>query len=233
MRKSSRHPLKGKKVLLSRKPHPKLASGGFTLIEIIITLALLALLTGAVYSISSAALEATRATLNEQVAVRRLEAFLRVTRDAFANLPQQGRAYLRFTRAPSGAPVPEVVFEDTVGVFGVPSLGGGSLVLAARPRADGSRTFAMLRIPRDLQGRELERFMAEGAWIPLLPRVERVKWLFFANGQWREDWPPENGRPQAVRLQFDDLEMPGSSVDTQFWIPPLDTNNPAPPISTP
>jgi len=189
---------------------------------------ILALLTGAVYSITSAATETSRATMEEQLAVRRMEAFLKVTRDAFLNLPRGGKVQLRFAKSPTGAPVPEIVFEEAVGLFGIPSLGGGSLILAARPRADGSRTMSLLRVPKDVQGIDLENLEAGNSWIPLLPRVEMVKWSFFANGEWKDEWPPENGRPVSARLQMDYLDMAGSKIDSQFWIPPVSAAAPAP-----
>ncbi len=195
--------------------------GAFTLFEVILSLMILALLTGAVYSITSAAIETSRATMEEQVSVRRMEAFLKVTRDAFLNLPRAGKVQLRFSKSPTGAPVPEVAFEEAAGLFGIPSLGGGSLVLAARPRADGSRTMSLLRVPKDVQGPELESLKAGNSWVPLLPRVEKVKWSFFANGEWKDEWLPENGRPLAARLQMEYLDMAGSKIDCQFWIPPV------------
>ena len=194
---------------------------GFTLFEVILALAILAILTGAIYSVASAAIEASKATLAERSFSRRLESFLGVTRDAFLCLPREGRVHLRFARAPSGAPVPELIFEEAAGVFGIPSLGGGSLALSARPMADGSRTLSVIRIPKDTQGQKLQRLTASGAWIPLLPHVESVKWTFLTNGQWREEWLPESGRPLAARLQMKFLDMPGSKIDAQFWIPPL------------
>ena len=202
-------------------PNSKFSPSGFTLFEVILSLLILALLTGAVYSITSAATETSRATMEEQVAVRRMEAFLKVTRDAFLNLPREGKVHLQFSKSPAGAPIPEIVFEEAAGLFGIPSLGGGSLILAARPRADGSRTMSILRVPKDVQGIELENLKAGNSWIPLLPRVELVKWTFFANGEWKEEWLPENGRPLSVRLQMDYLDMAGSKIDGQFWIPPV------------
>jgi len=182
---------------------------------------ILALLTGAVYGIAAAATEATKATMSEQISVRRLEAFLKVTRDAFLDLPREGKVFLKFSKSATGAPVPELIFEESPGVFGIPSLGGGSLILAARPRADGSRTMSLLVTPRDLPPTDLDRLKSGGPWIPLLPRVERVKWSFLANGEWKDEWPPENGRPLVVRLQMEYLDMGGSMIDVQFWVPQL------------
>ena len=194
---------------------------GFTLFEVILALMILGLLSGAVYSITAAALESTKATLTEQAASRRLEAFVRITRDAFLNLPADAKLFLRFGKVSSGAPVPELVFSETTGTFGVSSLGGGSLILSARPRADGTRVFSILSVPADLQGIDYDRLMDQGAWIPLLPGVEKVSWLFWQQGEWVEEWPEGSTRPLSIRLRFEYIDLPGSIIDLQFWIPPL------------
>ena len=230
-----------------RKKRTRIAA--FTLFEVILALMILGLLSGAVYSITVAALESTKATLVEQAGSRRLEAFTRITRDAFLNLPAEAKLFLRFGKSSSGAPVPELVFSETTGTFGVASLGGGSLILSARPRADGTRVFSILRVPADLQGSDYDRLMEKGAWIPLLPGVEKVKWSFWRQGEWVEEWPEGRGRadgvvtrqgewvaewpegserPASVRLSFEYIDLPGSVIDLQFWIPPL-----APPQAAP
>jgi prepilin-type N-terminal cleavage/methylation domain-containing protein len=201
---------------------------GFTLFEVIMALMILGLLSGAVYSISSAALELSKSVMTEQTSARRLEAFLRITRDAFLNLPADAALSLRISKSSSGAPVPELVFAETSGTFGVPSLGGGSLILAARPRADGSRTFSILRVPGEIDASAMERLIAKGDWISLLPGVNRVAWFFFNGNEWVEEWPQGAGRPQLVRLQFSYDPMGATPIEVQFWIPPL-----APPQAPP
>ena len=214
----------------------KSGQAGFTLFEVIMALMILGLLSGAVYSISSAALEASKSVITEQTSARRLEAFLRITREAFLNLPADANLSLRISKSASGAPVPELVFAETSGTFGVPSLGGGSLILAARPRADGSRTFSILRVPGEIDASEMERMVTKGDWISLLPGVNRVAWFFFNGNEWIQEWPQGAGRPQLVRLQFSYDPMAESLIDVQFWIPPLappeqskkENNNPNP-----
>jgi prepilin-type N-terminal cleavage/methylation domain-containing protein len=194
---------------------------GFTLFEVIMALMILGLLSGAVYSIAKAALETSKSVMTEQSSARRLEAFLRITREGFLNLPADANLSLRISKASSGAPVPELVFAETSGTFGVSSLGGGSLILAARPRADGTRSFSILRVPEELDASAQERLIAKGDWVPLLPGVEKVVWFFFNGSEWVEEWPQGAGRPQMVRLQFSYEPMPGTTIDVQFWIPPL------------
>lgn len=207
---------------------PTKRRAGFTLFEVIMALMILGLLSGAVYSIAMAALETSKSVMAEQSSARRLEAFLRITREAFLNLPADANLSLRMSQSTSGAPVAELVFADTSGAFGVPSLGGGSLILAARPRADGSRTFSILRIPAEIDTSTMERLVAKGDWVPLLPKVSRVKWFFFNGNDWVEEWPQGGGRPQLVRLQFTYDPMGAAPIDVQFWIPPL-----APPQAPP
>jgi len=94
-----------------RKNRARIAA--FTLFEVILALMILGLLSGAVYSITVAALESTKATLVEQAGSRRLEAFVRITRDAFLNLPAEAELFLRFGKSSGGAQVPELVFSET------------------------------------------------------------------------------------------------------------------------
>jgi len=202
---------------------------GFSLFEVILALMILGLLSGAVYSITSAALESTKATMSEQRGARRLESFVRITRDAFLNLPSDASVFLRIAKSNTGAPMPEMVFADTSGTFGVASLGGGSMILSARPRADGTRAFSILRVPANVLGMDYDRLVEQGGWIPLLPGVEKVAWTFFQQGEWIEEWPEGAGRPQLVRLSFEYIEMPGSVIDLQFWVPPLAPPQQAPP----
>ncbi len=203
-------------------------SAGFTLFEVIMALMILGLLSGAVYSISLAALETSKSVISEQSSARRLEAFLRITREAFLNLPADANLSLRISKSSAGAPVPELIFAETSGTFGVPSLGGGSLILAARPRADGSRAFSILRVQAGLGTDEMERLNTKGDWISLLPEVTRVTWFFFNGNEWVEEWPEGAGRPQLVRLQFTYNPMAASLIDVQFWIPPLAPPQPMP-----
>jgi prepilin-type N-terminal cleavage/methylation domain-containing protein len=207
--------------------------GGFTLFEVILALMILGLLSGAVYTITSAALESTKATLVEQTGARRLEAFARITRDAFLNLPADAKIFLRMGKSSSGAPVPELIFSETTGTFGVASLGGGSLILSARPQADGTRVFSILRVPADIQGSEYDRLISQGTWIPLLPGVEKIVWSFRHDSEWVAEWPEGSERPESVRLQFQYIDLPGIVLNFQFWIPPLAAPQVAPPANEP
>lgn len=190
---------------------------GFTILEIILSMAVLALLTGAIYAISMAAMQATQETLEEQLTVRRLEGFLRITRDAFLNLPSNGSVYLDSSNSNG---IPDLFFENTNSLFGIPSLGGGILILSARTKPDGTRTFSILRLPKNVQGNDRDRLYQEGRWISLLPKVTKPHWSFFRNGEWLDEWPKGAGRPQLVRLEMT-LPALHDPIVATFYVPPI------------
>jgi len=43
--------------------------------------------------------------------------------------------------------------------------------------------FSILRVPADLQGNDYDRLMEQGAWIPLLPGVEKGEMVVLASGR--------------------------------------------------
>lgn len=189
----------------------------FTILEIILAMGVLALLSGAIYGISMAAMQATHETLNEEVTIRRLEGFLRITRDAFLNLPANGSVYLDTS---SGNNIPDLCFEKGSSLFGIPSLAGGTLILSARARPDGTRTLSVLRLPKNVQGTDRDRLYQQGNWITLLPKVIKPHWSFFRNGEWLDEWPQGAGRPQLARLEMN-LSSLHDPIVAIFYLPPL------------
>jgi hypothetical protein len=180
-------------------------------------MAVLALLAGAIYGISMAAMQATQETLEEQLTIRRLEGFLRITRDAFLNLPANGSIYLDSS---SGNGTPDLCFQNANSLFGIPSLGGGTLVLSARARPDGTRNFSILRLPKNAQGSDRDHLYQEGHWTSLLPKVIKPHWSFFRNGEWVDEWPQGAGRPKLVRLEMN-LRALHDPIVTIFYLPPI------------
>ncbi|HLB33549.1 MAG: hypothetical protein A3F67_06045 [Verrucomicrobia bacterium RIFCSPHIGHO2_12_FULL_41_10] len=197
---------------------PPSRKAAFTLLEIVLAMTIFGLLAGAIYTLSTASIHVTREILDEQLTVRRLEGFLTITRNAFLNLPAHGTISL--STEGNETAIPDLNFEHAASLFGLPSLGGGTLVLSARARNDGTRTFSILLLPKNLQGEDRDRYYQGEHWIPLLPKVNKPHWSFFRNGEWLEEWPQGTGRPQLARLQMEVLGI-NHSVDAIFYIPPI------------
>ncbi len=203
---------------ISRK-NPK----GFTLLEVVISMTIMALLAGCVYAIVSSAISASQTTMTQQLILRRLDAFLRVTRDAFLNLPAQGSVTLE--------PGQQLVIAKPQELFGQPSLAGGSLVMAARAQSDGTRTMTMLTIPANASDRQRAEALASRG-VPLLPKIRKPRWSFMTGSnnvlQWKEELPAGSPRPVLVRLQLEIDELP-HPLDAVFYIPPIAATPPPPP----
>ena len=213
---------------------------GFTLLEVVISMLILALLAGSVYAIVSSSLEASRTATDQQLVLRRLDAFLRITRDAFLNLPAEGSITLEIGRGRGGEPEQRLILGKPQGIFGLPSLAGGALVLASRAAADGTRTMTLLKIPANATDRERAEAL-EAPGVPLLPKLRKPQWSFKAaapNSDWKEELPAGSPRPVLARLSLEIDELP-EPIEAAFYLPPLgmppaSTNSSAPsPSPTP
>ena len=155
--------------------------------------------------------------MDEQLGARRLDAFLGVVRDTFLNLPPQGTVVLDIAKTPGGDTEPRLMLGKVQGILGMPSLAGGTAVLAARPRPDGTRTMVLLRIPPNADERQTAAALASRG-IPLLPKVRKPRWTFFQNGAWSDQFPSGSPRPQLVRFEAD-LDGIPHPVDAIFYLP--------------
>ena len=204
------------------------------MLEVVSSMGILALLAASVYAIVSSAIGAAQTTMEQQLVMRRLDAFLRVSREAFLNLPATGTLTLEIGRTKTGDTEQRLILSNPQGIFGLPSLAGGSLVLAAKPRSDGTRTMTLLKIPANASEQEREEAMAASG-VPLLPKLRKPRWSFkssVANSDWKEELPAGSPRPSLVRLQMQVDELP-DSIEAVFYVPPLGspptaTNSPSP-----
>lgn len=199
-------------------------TNGFTLLEVVLAMTILALLAGALYSISTAAIESTKEALVTQFTMRRLEGFLHLTRNAFLSLPANGTIYLNTDNAANNNGVPDLYFQNAIGLFGLASLAGGTLILSPRSANDGTRSFSILRIPKNVRGSDLATLYQGDTWVTLLPKIKKPHWSFFKNGTWSDEWPQGAGRPQLVRLEMEVVGI-GSMVEAIFYVPALVKNS--------
>jgi type II secretory pathway pseudopilin PulG len=191
----------------------------FTLLEVILSMGILALLAASVYAIVSSSISASRTAMEQQLSLRRLDSFLRATRDSFLNLPisTNSSLFLQFGKNSMGKPEPQLVLGNPLRAFGITSLGGGTLVLASRARSDGTRTITMLTLPPRRTDSQLEAAYASPG-IPLLPRARKPTWSFWVNGEWKEELPEGSPRPNLIRLRMEIEELP-DPVEAVFWVP--------------
>ena len=200
------------------------SSKAFTLVEVILALAITGLLTLAVFAIVTASMRSADQLAHESLREQRIDALVRVLRMAFASLPPEAVVYLS---KPTEETSQLVVLNDSRDLL----LGSeedlrGGWILATRHRSDGSSTLSLFSLPprvvEEGVSQILEGAASEEDWLPLLPGVADLQWRFRTPGSedWQDVWETGQGRPQIVslRMTFVDGALP---VEFLFWIPEL------------
>ncbi len=209
----------------STQPTSSLAGArAFTLIEVLVSVAIFIMLAGGIFSAVSVAVTASADVSEAQLATARMDAFQRFVRVMFLNLPADASIDLRIRQeAGKGAVVEMLVWPaPEIADFGGAGARSDGLALAARP--DGAGAFTICLANFDASEEDTARRDAELeslTWLPILPEVRTLRWRFGeANGTpLVETWKPEQGRPSMVDLELTRLD--GSVLPLQFWLPPI------------
>jgi len=200
-----------------RRPHhqhrPAGLGFGFTLLEVILALALLSLLSGMVFGIVRVAMRTAMETRQVQEENDQLNQFIRLCRHTFQNLP--ATAILNLTVTQSGTPVQqELLFSGVPECFpfGSNPISYEDSILGLRPDIEASQndesglvTYFIGLSREDLLDTEENNHAgairasasglaapdAEGRyWMPLLPGVLQLTWRFYDETEdiWHEEW---------------------------------------------
>lgn len=212
-----------------RPAHPARADAGFTLFEIVVVVAIFALLAGGIYATVNAALRATAVLSEENIEQQRLDALVNLLRRTFHNLPAN-TIFSGGVRLQDGDGVPEIVLRDAPGAFnwGLSAPANATVFLGIRPRLGGGKELSLLQLAGSLT--ELERrdaLAGGGKWLKLLPDLRSAGWRFYDRSQqdWVEEWPEGAERPPMVELN---LELLGEKTARRyvFWLPPVKVYQP-------
>lgn len=201
------------------RPHT-VRSGGFTLLEVLVAMALITFVIGGVYGISGAAVELGRSMSEARVVETRVTNFVSVWRDYFENLPPD----IRFSAG---------VEKTSHGGSGALLIEGGPMPFAWHPTLRQAEAVEF-RVERGEVGYSLvvrhlqkpERAVKPGdyeviAEMPLLEGLESMTWQFYepVDDEWYANWDPKK-RPEAplfLRLQFQLGEDPRRHEQV-FWV---------------
>jgi type II secretory pathway pseudopilin PulG len=196
--------------------------GGFTLFEVLVSIAIFMLLAGGIFASVRAAFIASTQVVSDQLDSERLDSFQQFLRKLFLSLPADARVELKLRQQPGLGDVVEVRLWPVPGFlqFGTNSSDGAAV--SAQP--DGKGGFrVMLGYFRadDSPDQREARLEKDSAWLMLLPGVKQIRWRFAParNPVFSETWNEPSGRPGLAELT---LEMNGGATSvSQFWIPPL------------
>ena len=195
---------------------------GFTLIEVVLGLALMALLIGGVFAVARGSLQvASEVTENQQYSMK-IYSFLELLRRSCEDMPGNGQVLLRPKDAAGiESDIAFVEYPLAFSWAGIPA-GSHAVVLRTTRTPNGwleSRVFYLTEEMADeyLEGDRLDETAPN---LRLMDQMKLLQWRVYdqAREEWVTEWEQTSKRPSLVELnvQFLDGSNPSAVV---FWIP--------------
>ncbi len=204
-------------------PPAEAGDRGFTLVEVLVSVAIFIMLAGGIFTAVSVAVTASSEVSTAQLETARRDAFQRFVRVLFLNLPADAKLDLRIRQAAGRGDIVELLLwpAPEIADFGGPGQRSDGLALAARPDGDGAFTISVANFDASEDEVRRDAWLEETDWLPILPEVRTLRWRFGqANGTpLVETWKPDQGRPSMIDLELTRLD--GSVLPLQFWLPPI------------
>lgn len=201
---------------------------GFTLVEVMLGMALVGLLTGAIFAVQRGALTVSTELAEREAKTMRVHAFCELLRRTFEQAPGNSRVNLQ-AYGGGGSDLTEVAFTDYPLAFNWPGITAGSKTVIFRTERGASglgQQASVLYLDEEQsqlwQQGQFEESKVLGR-LTLLDGIAFLGWRFFndTTQEWELEWPLTNTRrPSFVEmtLQFIDGYDP---VRLVFWIPTM------------
>ncbi len=204
------------------------ASRGFTLVEILLGLALIGMLAGGVFAVQRGALQVSTEVVAAETQTLKVHSFCELLRRNFEQMPGNARVNLQLYGG-SGSDMTEIAFTDYPLAFTWPGVtAGAKTVIFRTERSVGIGLQAAILYLDEEQAAEWQKGgqFDEGkilGRITIMDGIARLHWRFLdeQRDEYVEEWPLTNTRrPTMVEmtLQFMDGSDP---VKLIFWIPTM------------
>jgi len=211
------HPLGGGKARSRRS--------GFTLIEVVMAMGLIALLIGGVYAVARGALQISNKVLTNQQKSTLTHSFIELCRKNFESIPGNARVELNSDNS-TGVFTTELVFTDYPLAFtwsGVPA-GSAEVIMFSEKESRGSLQVKLQYLTEE-EAEDRRNSIAPGnlgTGLVLLTNVKLLQWRFYdpRTEEWETEWTNNNRRPSLIELNlefFDSIEP----VRAVFWVPTM------------
>ncbi|MDD5200374.1 MAG: prepilin-type N-terminal cleavage/methylation domain-containing protein [Terrimicrobiaceae bacterium] len=194
---------------------------GFTLFEVLISIAIFMLLAGGIFAAVRAAFTASAEIATAQLDSERGNAFQQFLRKFFQSLPADAKIELRLRKQAGRGDVVELLAWPMPPFLRFGTNSGDGMAISAMPDGRGNFRIALGYFRADDPPDTRDRRLEETQWLPLLPNVSTVHWRFAPerNPVFSDTWNAGNARPGIAELT---LRMTNGSESTfAYWIPPL------------
>ncbi len=193
-----------------------LNNAGFTLLEVLFSLAIFLMLSGGIFAAVSVSTRVSADLTLARLEDERADALQRFLRQLFVNLPGTAQFELRVRSAGKGGGGQELLVTSApeFANFSSQSIPSGGLALGTTSGEYGTQVFSLANFDDTTSPEDRDRQLRGAAWIGLLPDVTAVRWRFAAdeNSGWQETWDYTKGRPGLVEL---DITM--TDGNHQLW----------------
>lgn len=203
---------------------------GFTLIEVVLALAITGMLLGGIFAVARSATSMAEEVASSQERAMVGQSFTGLLRRTFEQVPGNAKVELKITGQGAGTSVySDIVFRDYPMAFAWAGVEAGAKTVIFRTERHPSGTLAarVLYLNEDqAEAYDNNRFSDDGTAVglTLLSGLSFCQWYFWDDRteEWVEEWDPQkfaNRRPSLVNLylKFAGSESVGENVT--FWIP--------------
>lgn len=194
---------------------------GFTLLEVLISVAIFFLIAGAIFTAVSVSVKATTTLAQHRLQGERMDTLLNFLHSVFTNLPPQAEMLVRSRDVEVRFSSVELLLRKAPGAYALIDGGSGQAgsVLSILP-SNGGGTLAIKSYRDSLTESEREQYIKDReGWTRLMDGVQQMKWRFLdpKAKELVETWDFNQGRPLMVEMT---LWIAGEKPTTmEFWIP--------------
>lgn len=201
---------------------------GFTIIEVVLGLALLSILIGGVFSVLRGTMDVSADVVTEETKTLRVHSFCELLRRNFEQMP--GNARVNLQNYTGGSDMLEVAFTDYPLAFTWPGVQAGAktvLFRTERDRVGGLGLQAAIIYLDEEQSQEWQKGSFDETKglgrITIMGGIASLQWLFY-NDQTRkyeEEWPlTKTQRPTFVEMSVKFMDN-SDPITLVFWIPTM------------
>ncbi len=198
----------------------------FTLVEVVIAIAILSLIVGGVMASVAACLQSTQIVRSERLFQGRCDVLQSLLSHSLMTLPADALLRCSLTDSRNGEPAPLRLLSRQPAVIASSAASQPGRTCESeiifRAEADGSFTMGSAIAANNASGFLPSEALASSAlpWTPLVRNIREAKWKFYDHDQarWLDRWEKEESRPTLVELNlsFSESAIPYRGV---FWIP--------------